>query len=146
MNIDWIEDRIDVFIENGIKERQLRRKINYVKKILRNRNSNSSDFLLGYNINDKDKSSKRQSKTEIQEELDVISGNISNLYRLHQDMHEVVYNIKQKLEAYKGIDVLSFNDAFFKMRTEFGPHYLFDWRGKLYTTDIFEERSQNGKQ
>ena len=85
-------------------------------------------------------------KTEIQEELDVISGNISNLYKLHHQMHEVVYNIKQKLEAYKGIDVLSFNDAFFKMRTEFGPHYLFDWRGKLYTTDIFEERSQNGKQ
>ena len=35
MDLEYIEDRIDVFIENNIKERKYRRKINY-EEILHN--------------------------------------------------------------------------------------------------------------
>ena len=34
MDLEYIEDRIDVFIENSIKNNRLRRKIDYGKKIL----------------------------------------------------------------------------------------------------------------
>ena len=46
MDIDWIEDRIDVFIENSIKEHKLRRNIDYAKKILHKRDNNDSIILL----------------------------------------------------------------------------------------------------
>ena len=42
MDLDYIEDKIDVFIENSIKDNRLRRKIDYGKKILHKGNSNSN--------------------------------------------------------------------------------------------------------
>ena len=44
---EWLEDRIDVFIESNIKENRLRSKINYGKKILRKRSDNdiSNDMV-----------------------------------------------------------------------------------------------------
>ena len=42
MDLEYIEDKIDVFIENSIKDNRLRRKIDYGKKILHKRASNSN--------------------------------------------------------------------------------------------------------
>ena len=39
---EYLEDRVDVFIENSIKETRLMSKINYGKKILSKRNDNNS--------------------------------------------------------------------------------------------------------
>ena len=51
---EWLEDRIDVFIESNIKENRLRSKINYGKKILRKRSDNdiSNDMvhLIKYKV------------------------------------------------------------------------------------------------
>ncbi len=47
MDLEYIEDKIDVFIENGIKNNRLRRKIDYGKKILSKGNSNVRSCSLG---------------------------------------------------------------------------------------------------
>ena len=50
--MDYLEDKIGVFIENSIKENKLRSKINYGKKILRKRSdvnvSNDVVYLVKY--------------------------------------------------------------------------------------------------
>ena len=42
MDLEYLEDKVDVFIENSIKSNRLRRKIDYGKKILHKRASNSN--------------------------------------------------------------------------------------------------------
>ena len=58
------------------------------------------------------------------------------------EFHEVIYNLKDDIEKWKGIDALEFNKVFGQMRQQYGPHHLFEWRGRIFTTDIFEERNQ----
>ena len=54
MDLEYIEDRIDVFIENSIKSNRLRRKIDYGKKILHKGNN-------GSNTSNSRRNNKRQS-------------------------------------------------------------------------------------
>ena len=46
MDLEYIEDKVDIFIENSIKEKRTRRKIDYAKKILHKRDNNDSIILL----------------------------------------------------------------------------------------------------
>jgi len=49
MDLEYIEDKIDVFIESKIKENRLRRKLNYGKEILSKRNADDRSVSLVYN-------------------------------------------------------------------------------------------------
>ena len=54
MDLEYIEEQVDVWIESQIKEKQLRRILNG-KKILSKRNSNIDYVLLGNNSNKQSK-------------------------------------------------------------------------------------------
>ena len=45
MDLEYIEEKIDIFIENNIKEKRYRSKINY-EKILRSRNVHDNNGSL----------------------------------------------------------------------------------------------------
>jgi hypothetical protein len=76
------------------------------------------------------------------EELQEMRDDITRLYSFIHELHEIVYNLKNNIEDFEGLDALSFNDAFGQMRQEYGAHHLFEWRGRLFTTDVEDERNQ----
>ena len=49
MDLDYIEDMVDVYIESNIKENRLRRKLNYGKEILSKRNVDDRSVSLVHN-------------------------------------------------------------------------------------------------
>ena len=53
---EWLEDRIDVFIENNIKETRLRSKINYEKILCKGNNTSINVRLDGNSNNTNEKS------------------------------------------------------------------------------------------
>ena len=72
---------------------------------------------------------------KLQEEVDV-------LFSLINELHEMVYNLKHNIEKFEGLDALDFPEAFKQMRQEYGEHHLFEWRGRVFTTDMENERNQ----
>jgi hypothetical protein len=51
VDLEYIEDKIDVFIENSIKEKKLRRKINYAKILCKRANISVNVHLDGNSNN-----------------------------------------------------------------------------------------------
>ena len=72
---------------------------------------------------------------KLQEEIDV-------LFSLVHELHEIIYNLKHDIETFEGLDALDFPEAFKQMRNEYGEHHLFEWRGRVFTTDVEDERNQ----
>ena len=82
---------------------------------------------------------------ELEDTIEELEGEITNLYSLIRELHEVIYNLKHDIEEFKGLDKLDFGKAFGQMRQEYGSHHLFEWRGRVFTTDIEEERNNNAR-
>ena len=98
-------------------------------------------------LNAKIKNVTNEMTTIINARLANCEDNIETLYSLFQNMNEKVHDIQNKAKEFKGIDALGFDEVFSRMRNEHGPHHLFEWRGDMFTTDIYEERGKNhGKQ
>ena len=76
------------------------------------------------------------------EELQEIRDDITRLYAFIHELHELIYNLKHDIKNFEGLDALDFGSAFGQMRQEYGAHHLFEWRGRLFTTDVEDERNQ----
>ena len=81
--------------------------------------------------------------SDLTDKVEDLQTDINNLYALLNEMHEMVYNLKHKVEVTTSLtDELTFHEAFQVMRHKYGPHHLFEWRGRIFTTDTNEERKQ----
>ncbi len=68
------------------------------------------------------------------------------LFGKRNDPHcDVCYTKIQEIDAiineeriWEGFDALSFSEAFNQMYTEHGSGHIFDWRGKVYLTNLKE--------
>jgi len=64
MDLEYIEDKIDVFIENNIKEKRYRRKINYEEILLNGVVHDNHDNLVHINEHKTKQCSSRSKSTK----------------------------------------------------------------------------------
>ena len=57
------------------------------------------------------------------------------------DLSEVDYKVDRMQQEKDDFNNLDFSEAFKVMYDMYGMHHLFEWRGRVYTTDLMQPRN-----
>ena len=71
-------------------------------------------------------------------EVEVLKTEVRELGFELSSVNFVVNQIQQEKDDFNN---LSFSEAFKVMYDEYGMHHLFEWRGRIYTTDLKQPRN-----
>ena len=67
----------------------------------------------------------------------IVRGNYNDCDNCYNKVQEIDLTINEE-RIWEGFDTLSFNEAFNQMYIEYGQGHAFDWRGKVYLTNLKE--------